>query len=189
MKTTRLGIIMGLCSFVFSVSAQTIEEKPFSLTPTYKVKDEDGRLEYTYKKKPFSLNDTWEIQDEVGRKVGEIEERPFSLHGTWEHKDELGRVRATTEERPFGVKRDTHMDPEKTAKLADMKLSRSDMFERCKEDLALMILLWKELKSMPPEGDWMYASLMSLKFAEAMDVRDEYEKLSKDIPKLKIVPM
>lgn len=78
------------------------------------------------------------------------------------------------------------MNNEDIKKLSDLKLSLNDLLEKCKEDVASALLLWKDFKSSPPEGDWVYASIMSIKMAEALECKDEFIKLTNSLPKFKI---
>jgi hypothetical protein len=73
-------------------------------------------------------------------------------------------------------------------RLAKTNITLDDVRERMKEDLALMCLLWKDFKSQPPAGDWMYASIMATKIAQALGCDKEFQALSAKLPKLKIQP-
>lgn len=77
------------------------------------------------------------------------------------------------------------MTSEELQKLAEMNLKLETFLEKGKEDIALMIILWKDLKAQPP-GDWAYAAIMAIKLADAFKVRAEYDNLIKNLPPFKI---
>lgn len=78
------------------------------------------------------------------------------------------------------------MDSEKLKKLADQTLTLHDFQQKAPEDLALAVVLWKEMKGQPPEGDWTYATLMGMKMADALGVRKQYDELLSQLPPLRI---
>lgn len=74
---------------------------------------------------------------------------------------------------------------EELKKISDFKLTKDIVFSKCKEELALMLVLWKYFKSQPPDGDYMWAFIMAKKYAEAFGIVKEFEDLVSKTPKIK----